>query len=407
MEIRCEKRLIGCHGCGLVHTVGTIPPGTVAKCQRCGETLAGAPRMNFTEHLMLYLAAAILFVVAHTFPFMALEIEGRRQVTTVFDGVRALYDSGSQVLAIIVFVTGTLAPALRIGFAIALYFPLALGRVPRRLVFVMRALTELRPWAMMEIYLFAVIVAYVKLIELADIELGLALAAFIAVILILVVLDGDHEPHSIWTLLQAQASDRSVHVRPSALLCCHECHQVMEPNRHHCSRCGAPVHHRKPASLSVAWALLLTAFVFLFPANLMPIMTVTSFGTASESTIVGGVIELVHHEMYPIAAVVFIASVAVPFLKLIGLAYIYTSVTLGWERGPKDRAFMYHIIELIGRWSMIDIFVIALLAALVALGNIATIEAGPAALSFCGVVIISMLSAMSFDSRLIWDKNNG
>ena len=356
---------------------------------------------------MLYLAAAILFAVAHLFPFMALEIEGRRQVTTVFDGVLALYNNGSKVLAIIVFLTGTLAPALRIGFCIALYFPLALGRVPKRLVWVMRSLNELRPWAMMEIYLFAVIVAYVKLVELAEIEIGVALFAFVGVILLLVFLDGDHEPHEIWEKVEPQRTPDDVGGNLDQVLTCHDCQQVMPPDSDHCSRCAAHVHERKPNSMAVSWSLLITAIILLFPANLLPIMTVTSFGTVSASTIMGGVIELVEHHMYPVAAVVFIASVAVPALKIVGLAYIYASITFGWKRGPSDRAFMYRIIELIGRWSMIDIFVIALLAALVALGNIATIEAGPAALCFSAVVIVSMLSAMSFDSRLIWDKIDG
>lgn len=399
-----DKRLLCCHGCGLAHALPPLERGMAAHCERCGSVLAGSPRLDFIEHLMLYLAATILFFIAHLFPFMALELEGRRQVVTILDGVRALYDSGAVVLAGIVFVTGTVAPALRIIFAIALYMPLALGRVPRRLIWMMRSMKELRPWAMMEIYLFAVIVAYVKLVDVASIDIGPALAAFVAVIVIFVLLDGDHEPHGIWRQVEPQAPMALLRHGSPVPLSCHECDQVTSADQPNCTRCLAPLHHRRPGSLAMSWALLIAAAIFLLPANFLPIMTVTSFGVEQSSTILGGVIELIELELYPIAAVVFVASIAVPVAKIAGLALIYTAVSFRWQGGVFERAWMYRFIESIGRWSMIDIFVIALLAALVTLDNIATIQAGPAALCFAAVVIISMLSAMCFDPRLIWDQ---
>ena len=195
----------------------------------------------------------------------------------------------------------------------------------------------------------------------------------------------------------------------ASLLSCHTCRQLslarrMPPGSHAvCSRCGTTLHFRKPNSLARTWALTLTAFILYIPANLLPIMTVISFGKGAPDTIMSGVIHLIEAEMYPIAFLVFFASVTVPVVKLIAITYLLISVQKKSNWRPKDRTVMYRVTESIGRWSMLDIFMIALLAALVKLGAIATIEPGLGAVSFAAVVVITMFAAMSFDPRLIWD----
>ncbi len=195
----------------------------------------------------------------------------------------------------------------------------------------------------------------------------------------------------------------------ASLLSCHTCRQLslarrMPPGSHAvCSRCGTTLHFRKPNSLARTWALTLTAFILYIPANLLPIMTVISYGEGAPDTIMSGVIHLIEAEMYPIALLVFFASVTVPVAKLMAISYLLISVQKKSRWRPKDRTVMYRVTESIGRWSMLDIFMIALLAALVKLGAIATIEPGLGAVCFAGVVVITMFAAMSFDPRLIWD----
>ncbi len=195
----------------------------------------------------------------------------------------------------------------------------------------------------------------------------------------------------------------------ASLLSCHTCHQLslarrMPPGSHAvCSRCGTTLHFRKPNSLARTWALTLTAFILYIPANLLPIMTVISFGKGAPDTIMSGVIHLIEAEMFPIALLVFFASIVVPMAKLITVTCLLISVQKKSRWRPKDRTVMYRLTEGIGRWSMLDIFMIALLAALVKLGAIATIEPGLGAVSFAAVVVITMFAAMSFDPRLIWD----
>jgi len=173
--------------------------------------------------------------------------------------------------------------------------------------------------------------------------------------------------------------------------------------RARCPRCQSLVHLRIVHSIGVSWALLVTAMLAYLPANLYPVMTVVSLGQTQSDTILSGVIYLLLHGDWPLALIVFIASVLVPLLKMIVLSYLLFTAQRRSPVHRAQRARLYRIIELVGRWSMVDIFVVALLAALVQIGNLATIEPGVGAVAFTLVVILSMFAAIHFDPRLIWD----
>jgi len=195
----------------------------------------------------------------------------------------------------------------------------------------------------------------------------------------------------------------------AGLMGCHACGLLVR-KRHaakgqalRCPRCAAPVHDRKPDSLQRTTALVFTAAVLYIPANLFPIMTVISFGKGEADTILSGVIHLAHGGMMSLALLVFFASVLVPVLKLSGLTFLLWTVYRKWSWRPRDRTLLYRIIEAVGRWSMIDVFMISILVALVKLGNVATIETGVGAVCFASVVVITMIASNCFDPRLIWD----
>lgn len=194
----------------------------------------------------------------------------------------------------------------------------------------------------------------------------------------------------------------------AGILVCNECHELnrQEPDSHEqsCTRCGAVVHARRPNSIVRTWALLITATILYIPANVLPIMTVSALGQGSPDTIMSGVITLLKHGMLPIAAVVFIASILVPTFKLVGIALLLYSVQRHQPLSARQRILMYRFIEFIGRWSMLDIFVIAILVAVVNFGRIASVEANLGAVAFATVVILTMLAALTFDPRLIWDN---
>jgi paraquat-inducible protein A len=194
----------------------------------------------------------------------------------------------------------------------------------------------------------------------------------------------------------------------AGILICAECHELnkqeTDTDEQVCTRCGALVHARRPNSLMRTWALLITGAILYIPANVLPIMTVNSLGQGDPSTIMSGVIQLVQHGMIPIAAVVFIASILVPTFKLVGIALLLFSVQRRQPLSARQRILMYRFIEFIGRWSMLDIFVIAILVAVVNFGRLASIEANLGAIAFASVVILTMLAAVTFDPRLIWDN---
>lgn len=193
----------------------------------------------------------------------------------------------------------------------------------------------------------------------------------------------------------------------AGIIICHSCHQLeyWQPEQtQHCRRCGSHLHARSPASILRTWALLITAIILYIPANLLPIMTVSLLGKGQPATIMEGVVELVHAGMWPIATVVFVASILVPSLKLVGMALLLRSVQRREILPARQRIFMFRFIEWIGRWSMLDIFVIAILVALVDFGNLATISADNGAIAFAAVVVLTMLAALSFDPRLLWDN---
>lgn len=191
------------------------------------------------------------------------------------------------------------------------------------------------------------------------------------------------------------------------LCSCHVCNVVSKLDQSaggaHCPRCGASLHFRNPGSVSRCWALLVAAYILYIPANLLIMMETGSLISYRKDTIVSGVVHLWETGSWGIAVIVFIASVTIPLLKLFSLTLLLISVQRRSRWHPRQRTRLYRLVEFVGRWSMLDIYVVTLLAALVQLGAIATVKAGPAALAFGAVVVLTMLASIQFDPRLIWD----
>ena len=191
--------------------------------------------------------------------------------------------------------------------------------------------------------------------------------------------------------------------RQAGLTGCEYCQKLTDSSQSKCRCCGSRIHSRLPNSINRCWALTIAATLLLIPANILPIMTIKSFGTGEPDTILSGIISLFHYELYPIGIIVFLASIVVPFIKIIGLIMLLFSVQGIIDMGHRERTKMYRIIEFFGKWSMLDVFVVSLLVAIVEIGDIATVDAGLGVTAFCSVVILTMFAANSFDSRLIWD----
>ena len=198
--------------------------------------------------------------------------------------------------------------------------------------------------------------------------------------------------------------DEPMTAASQGLASCHICLKLAEADHHLCPRCGAALHLRKSNSIERTLALLFTACVLYIPANLLPIMVTDQLGQPTPSTIIGGVVLLLDMGSASIAAIIFFASVMIPSSKLAMMFYLCWSVRNGPPETVRQRTVLYRITEFIGKWSMIDVFVVAILVALINLTNLIVIHPGTATVAFAGVVMISMLAAESFDPRLMWDQ---
>ncbi|MBI5557824.1 MAG: paraquat-inducible protein A [Deltaproteobacteria bacterium] len=197
--------------------------------------------------------------------------------------------------------------------------------------------------------------------------------------------------------------------RAAGLVLCDDCHKLMPCQNQagqrvsFCPRCGASVHMRKPQSLSRTWALVITAVILSLPANMLPIMQVDRLGASDYSTIMDGIIYFFEEGSYGIGIIILTASVLVPCFKIFGIMLILLSIHYKWKSWLRHKTLLFRIIEFVGRWSMLDIFVIALLQVLVSFGYLSSVASGPAATYFAGVVLSTMLAAVTFDPRLLWD----
>ena len=401
--------LVACHECDLIHRIGPVPQGSAARCCRCGALLSQDKPNSLERTLALTVAGLILFIVANAFPFLGFKLQSQVHKTLLITGVQELFHQGMWILATVVLLTTIVLPALQMLGLLYVLVPLRLNRIPWKLKEVFRFIQSIRPWAMMEVFMLGILVSVVKLSKMATIVPGIAAFAFMPLIFILaaslVVLDS----HAVWERIKIQESTQGTPVAGINLVSCHTCHLLcnLPSQGDHdlsCPRCGSPLHRRKPNSIARTWALILAAAIFYIPANVLPITIVTSLGKKQTDTIISGVIYFISSGMWPIALVIFVASVFVPLLKLLALSYLSFTVQRKSRWRPLDRTKLYRMTEVVGRWSMVDVYVVTILVALVNLGALATIDAGPAAVYFCGVVIITMFAAMSFDPRLIWDN---
>lgn len=194
---------------------------------------------------------------------------------------------------------------------------------------------------------------------------------------------------------------------------CDTCSLVCRPaqgagvrKRGFCPRCGEALHSRRPGSIQTTWSLVVAAAICYLPANALPVLTTTQLGSSENDTILGGVLLLYRSGSWPLALIVLIASVMIPLGKLLALAYLLTKVQRGRVTGPREQTRLYRLIELIGRWSMLDVFVDAYTVALVQLQPLMSVAPGPGIVFFAAVVILTMLAVEYFDPRLIWDASH-
>ncbi len=424
--------LLACHECDLLlrdplpHYSPDALPAHAARaaevcCPRCGARIYRVARASVNQTLAIALSACIVFLIANAFPIASITAQGRQNDSTLLGAVHLLWQEDMIPIALLVLFTTVIVPALELLVFVSVLMFLRSGRPLHRLRTlppVLRAVLHARPWSMIEVFMLGVLVALVKLGHVASLSAGIALWAYAALMVLMAALSSTISMRNLWAALPLRRPAAApVAGRPAtgetASACgwvsCHAC-GLLSPQAAHagdCPRCATPLHQRTPGSLRAALALLLAASILFFPANLLPIMETGSLFGAQSDTIMSGVAYLWHSGSWPLAALVFVASIVVPLFKLLMLGGLLLSVQLGWHRHRRARTRLYRVLEAVGRWSMLDIYVVTILSALVQIGSVATINVGPGAIAFGGVVVLTMLATLRFDPRLIWDASPG
>lgn len=400
-----QRDWLVCHDCGTLQAIIPITKDLEMACSNCGNALQVGVGPWVDKATALAVTAMILFISANLFMFLTLKLAGSEQGITIISGVIALADREHWILASLVLVTIFLLPLFE---AFALLYLLIPYRLKRRLpgqVQVFRWLVRLQPWIMLDVFLLGVLVTTVKLGDAAEVTIGPGLPLFFALVCVLQMAYWLINKNQLWGWLHSNNCFTSS--PDETLYDCHVCNamigETIVNTQGHCPRCNNRVHTRIPDSLQKTAALVIAATILYIPANMYSIMKYEELGTTYDSTIIAGVIDLARHGLWLVAIVVFVASVVVPVAKLLMLSYLVWSVRTKMNRAAKQRVTLYRITEFIGRWSMVDVYVVTLLTAVVQFGLIGVVEPGAALLPFAAVVVLTMLAAESFDPRLIWD----
>jgi paraquat-inducible protein A len=374
--------------------------GQTAMCRRCDSTLAGPATGRVDAPLALAGAALVLLLAALVWPLMTVSSLGAARESWLDTCVSALWDQGFLSLAALVAAFTVALPciylALLLWVLIALRFDLGgpLGRL-------FRWVQHLRPWMMIEVYLVGCFVAYSRIKVVSTIEIGLGgwclLGASLVFLLVLTQLDA----RTVWETLPVKAAAG----KGQETIACTVCDLVVTGTEEggDCPRCAATLHARKPDAFRRTTALVITGFLLYVPANFIPVLTTVRLGRADENTILSGVIELVHNDLWPLAIIVFSASIILPLLKLCGLTWMLIATHLRSRRLLVGRTRFYRMIDLVGRWSNIDVFAVSVLIAALRFGALTEVHAGNGLVAFAAVVIVTMVATSVFDTRLMWD----
>ncbi len=407
-----EGGLIACHECDFLHAIQSIPAGGKAICVRCGAVLYRNIPNSLERALALNLAALMLFIMANVFPFLSLKLSGRVEENVLMSGALALYRHGMGELGLLVFFTSFLFPLLTITGMLYILLPLKFGHRPSRVGPVYRWVHALAPWSLLGVFMLGVLISFVKLIDLATIIPGISLFSFAGLLVVSAAANANLDASVVWPHMNYKPTGTGSGTTASEqnLIACHTCALLVpKASLHgqghgHCPRCENPLHSRKTNSFTRTWALIFTSSILFIPANVYPVMTIIQFGRGDPNTIMSGVIHLIEAGMWGLAMIIFFASVVVPLMKLVVLSFLLITIKKKSTWRSRDRTLLYRVTEAVGAWSMVDIYVVAILVALVNLGSLSTIKPGIGATFFGGVVVITMLAAHSFDPRLIWDK---
>ncbi|MGA0583426.1 MAG: paraquat-inducible protein A [Castellaniella sp.] len=396
------RPLIACPHCDTLHV--RLDPGVRgrADCRCCGTVLYRRGWLSLDQWVALGWACLAAFAIAQWFPIVRLSVQGLDLSLTYWQALRLCWDRGYYGVSVMTGLAGFWLPLLQIALTLWVMQAIVARRLPPDLGPTLRLLERLAPWSMATVLILAILVSVVKIAGLARLQVEPGMLGFLALCFLLTGL-GRWDARALWR----QAEDAGLVPLSGAQgrgRVCDACGCVQDPPASgRCLRCGAGMGHARHGGAAQVWALLLAAALFYIPANVLPIMEVRTVMSRSEHTILGGVIELWRYGSWDLAIIVFVASVLVPVTKLLALAFLLLRDRPLDARIQRQRTRLYAAVEFVGQWSMLDVFVVVLMAAMANFPGLSRISVGPAALNFGAVVVLTMAAAMRYDPRRGWD----
>lgn len=425
------ENIVACLDCDMLQRIPALESGSAARCRRCGHAIAINRPDSLKRTLALTVAAAILLIIANMTPLMGLSVSGRESSTTIFGGAMEMWLQGQPGTAMLVVFCSMVAPATHIGIMFTVLLFARRTKTPWWVGTLLRWSQWHQSWAMVEVMMLGILVALIKIAELATVTPGIGMFAAGALVALIAAMTVSFDPREVWQRVewvdaekkQGLSGSRPAVSGQSASICagvitgirlglvsCRSCGLLSRPadidEPGHCPRCGQELATRRHDSIQRTWAFITAAMICYVPANLLPVMVSTTFGSSQEDTIMSGVVVLYTTGSWPLALIVLIASVIIPLAKIISLAYLLITIQCRSIKGLNDRLRLYRLVELVGRWSMLDVFVVAFTASLIQMQPLMSVKPGAGVVFFAAVVVLTMIGAENFDPRLIWDSCN-
>ncbi|MDG2956911.1 paraquat-inducible protein A [Bisgaard Taxon 10/6] len=394
-----------CGECDAVVAIAELKKGQHAECPRCHHTLQSKDRWSLRRCGLIAFSILILMPFALTYPLLSVDLIGLKVDASIWGGVWKMATEGYPYTAFMVFLTAVFAPISFALLVILLRIVQIIKRTPRNLLI---AIDYIKPWVMFDVYLVALGVSAFKVRDYASLHFDIYLIAFITVAILITLLFIKINPRELWADFYPQHMRLSQISNENRPHFCSSCdytfeHPLLDEKQCPiCPRCHSELDKSAAISLQQTWAPLIAGIIMLFPANLYPISYTFMNNIPSGDTLISGVISFINMGSYFVAFIVFTASIFVPISKVLIMLYLLGSIHFNWRHSIKWQMRLFHIIHFVGRWSMLDLFVLALMMSLVTRGQIISFSVGPAAFYFGASVFLTMIATTNFDSRLLW-----
>ena len=398
---RAVAEVIGCPDCGAIQRLPPPASRALIRCCRCDGVLERGQGRSLDAALALAAATFLLLIPANLAMFLRTDVLGVSRSSRLVSAATVMLADGWPWLALIVFLFVVLFPLLRFGLLTAVLGAVRRGPAPGWAGPAFRWANLLQTWAMPDVFLLGLTVAYARLASSIAVRLGPGAVAFILAAVLSLFVRAALDKAEIWRRI-APDLEPSRHARAIA---CTTCDLLAPPEQagHACPRCTTPLRRRKPESIGRTVALTVAALLLYVPANIYPLATLPINYKPMTYTVLQGVIELVEAKLWDLAILVFCASFLIPFLKLAGITWCVVSVLRRSRTRLVAKTRVYRVVEEIGRWSMVDPFVIGTFVPVMTYNSFIYGRAEAAALPFTAVVVLTIIGARTFDPRLMWD----